>query len=158
MPRYNVTYRCGHTRTENLHGRIVERNLHIKRMQYLPCPECRIERSHMETSLAAAKNAEQGLPELSGSKKQVAWAELIRQTQMIDATRTVEAVLRLARYYAEAGNISPRTRQAKEAEQMARMNALREIDDAKWWIEHRKKYGQRLLEAAEAAPRGEKTE
>lgn len=46
------------------------------------CDECEAKRLAEENAVAAAQNADAGLPALSGSDKQVAWAESIRQSML----------------------------------------------------------------------------
>lgn len=71
MAKYTVTYKCGHTATIQLFGKYDDRERKIAYYKTIDCPECK-------AKAAAEKATEQGLAALTGSPKQVAWAEQIR--------------------------------------------------------------------------------
>lgn len=79
--KYDVTYTCGHVATIQLYGKTSERESRIKYLEgNCVCPEC----------YKAQKT--RGMQELSGSPKQVAWANTIREKVMayIDKTMSIE--------------------------------------------------------------------
>ena len=75
MARYTITYKCGHTEEVQLYGKESERQRKIDWDKTNDCPKCRA----MEAK-EAAKTA--GLPELTGSDKQITWASEIRNTAL----------------------------------------------------------------------------
>lgn len=74
-----ITYRCGHTATVQIYGSAKERD--SKAAWYsrsVDCAECKA-RAQAEINAKAAGQAKaDGLPELTGSDKQIAWAVTIR--------------------------------------------------------------------------------
>ena len=81
-----ITYACGHTTREQLYGPMAQRERTIERALDKLCPECyaaKIEAERAAESAAAAEAAKNaGLPALTGSEKQIAWAESIRAKQV----------------------------------------------------------------------------
>ncbi len=71
MAKYTITYKCGHTAEVQLYGKESERKRKIKWYYTINCPEC-------EAREAAKVADEKGYPELTGTPKQVAWANQIR--------------------------------------------------------------------------------
>lgn len=80
-----LTYACGHTTREQLYGPMAQRERTIERAVERLCPDCyraKIEADRAAESAAAAAAAQaEGLPALTGTPKQVAWAEAIRAKQ-----------------------------------------------------------------------------
>jgi len=83
MAKYSVTYSCGHEGIVNIIGPHKDREWKRQREESKMCPDCwkkyleeERERKNRE---AAEKAAEMELPELTGSPKQVAWANTLRQ-------------------------------------------------------------------------------
>jgi hypothetical protein len=86
MARYKLTHACGHEVTHQIVGRHRERSAAIAREEHRDCRSCYVaarDAARAAAHEAAAKvNAEQGLPDLIGSPKQIAWAEGIRWEAM----------------------------------------------------------------------------
>lgn len=75
----DVIYSCGHTDRIQLYGPGKERERWLYAAeQYKLCPVCLAEQRKQAAIDAAAQNKGAGLPELTGSAKQIAWAEQIR--------------------------------------------------------------------------------
>lgn len=122
--KYDVTYTCGHIATIQLYGKTSERE---KRIKYLEgncvCPECYKAQKDAERKAENEKAAEaaetRGMQELSGSPKQVAWANTIREKAMqyIDKTMNLEdeRVKNLIQY----------------------INTNADTKSASWWIDRR---------------------
>lgn len=73
MAKYDVTYACGHVKTVDLYGKTSERERKIEWMEgNCLCPAC-----YKAEQQAKAKVLD--LPALTGTPKQVAWAEKIRE-------------------------------------------------------------------------------
>lgn len=120
MAKYSITHVCGHGETVHLYGKGTERERRLEWMASQPCLECR----HNAENEAAAKDAEaRGLPALTGSDKQVAWATAIRRT-MLSAMDS-----QLARL------------PEPKPEHMAKIKACRASfdtkTDARYWIDNR---------------------
>ncbi len=80
--KYHGTYSCGHEGTVNIVGPTKDRQWKIDREFSGLCPDCyqkQIEEERAAENEAAEREAEEmELPELSGSPKQVVWANTIR--------------------------------------------------------------------------------
>lgn len=75
MAKYEIKHICGHTETIALFGKHESRYARIEYLEKQECLECRRKR---EAEEAEKIGAGLELPELSGSEKQVAWANTIR--------------------------------------------------------------------------------
>ncbi|MBD5357389.1 MAG: hypothetical protein HDR88_10360 [Bacteroides sp.] len=75
MARYTITYKCGHTAEVQLYGKTAEREKKIAWYRTIDCPDCQ-DKEAKEVAMAA------GLPLLTGSEKQIAWATRIRNTAL----------------------------------------------------------------------------
>lgn len=113
---YDVTHSCGHIERVSLYGPGKVREWRIKQLEQELCPECRAVEFANKCEEDAKKAKELELPVLSGSEKQVAWAETIR----------IGFVNAYENYYAQS---DPGYSEYVEA-------ALRETR-AKWWIDNR---------------------
>jgi len=83
MAKYDIKGSCGHYFTKNLTGHQSSRESYIEwATDRLECPDCykvRLEKERKEASeLAAQQAASENLPTLTGSEKQIRWAESIR--------------------------------------------------------------------------------
>lgn len=92
MAKYDVTYSCGHSGTIQLFGPYKSRDRKIEWYENEGlCPDCYAEKQRQkreeEVKAIAEKNAVNNLPELSGSEKQIAWAEKIRYTLLKDCNQ-----------------------------------------------------------------------
>lgn len=83
MAKYQVEHSCGCVKTYQLYGPTKERESRIAWLETQKCPDCKRERENAENS----KKAEAaGRPELTGSEKQVAWANTIRENAVESIT------------------------------------------------------------------------
>lgn len=79
MAKYTVTRACGHEETVELFGKHRDREWRIENVEAMKlCYDCYQTEREKENAKAAAEAAEIGLPELTGSEKQIGWAEKIR--------------------------------------------------------------------------------
>lgn len=82
MAWYYGTYSCGHEGRTNVVGPTKDRGRKVEWHFSGLCPECykkkQEEKRDAENKEAAEKSAEMELPELSGTEKQVAWANTLR--------------------------------------------------------------------------------
>lgn len=75
MAKYDITHTCGHTSIYNIVGKVADRDGKVSWLESKPCRDCE---RRAENEKAAATNSASGLPALTGSEKQIAWAESIR--------------------------------------------------------------------------------
>lgn len=83
MAKYEIHHCCGHVRTVNLYGKTADRNRTIEWLESQPCPDCKREE---ENEANAKKAAAENRPVLTGSEKQVAWANTIRENTISTIT------------------------------------------------------------------------
>lgn len=128
MAHYTITYSCGHSADKVLYGPEAQRQNYIAyAAKSCLCPACD---KAEDQAVCEAVEAEMGLPVLSGSEKQVAWARDIRAEKVKAAAELIEK----SRPAAEAqGKVEQYEQRAA-----AVMQALCEIAQAKWWIEQRR--------------------
>lgn len=95
------------------------------------CEECAKAEKAAESVLAAERNAAEGLPPLTGTEKQVQWAETIRASKLEHLTRWLagEPVNGILHTLTDADQADPLFQPA--------VDALRGQDSAAWWIEHK---------------------
>ena len=84
MAKYHVQHSCGHTETYNLVGKVNRRQPRADWLAGQPCKECK-------AAEGRALLAEAGI-NLTGSQKQIAWAEKIVM-QMLDNHRSRRALV-----------------------------------------------------------------
>lgn len=97
MAQYTITFSCGHTGTIRLYGKESDRQRSIRYYEENGlCPECykkqqeEAEKKRIEEK--AKEAADLGLSELTGTEKQIAWANKIRVALINDAlTHKAEA-------------------------------------------------------------------
>lgn len=138
MSKYTITHSCGHDETHQLQGKVNSRERKAEWLKSQPCTACRKAAEAADRAEANAKaaeaNAAAGLPELTGSPKQIAWAETIRAQQIADADSTISTM---------EGNMSKAPEgQAEIAEKLldAAKAIYQEIKgqaEASWWIDRR---------------------
>ena len=73
-----ITYACGHTGTVTLSGKADYIEWKAKQIAKKICPECKAEAAEAFHQKVVAENKEAGMIELTGSEKQISWAEEIR--------------------------------------------------------------------------------
>lgn len=79
--KYEIKHSCGHIETVELFGKGEERERKIKWLESQPCFECQKAEANAKAEAEAKEN---GYPELTGTEKQVAWANTLRQ-QFVDS-------------------------------------------------------------------------
>ena len=82
MAKYEGTYACGHDGVVNVIGKMRDRQRKIDYAFSHLCPQCakkeRAQQIVEENKNSEVLSKEYGFPELTGSEKQVAWANTIR--------------------------------------------------------------------------------
>ena len=140
MAKYTVDHTCGHTVTHQLYGPGKDRDRKLAWLETVSCPDCRrtiVEAEREALNGAAAQsNQEAGLPELTGTPKQVAWAESIRA----ELLKTAEAYA--ATCQAAPGNGDEALRVRLLGYVRDGLAELRSHAEAAWWIDQRFSSGQ----------------
>jgi hypothetical protein len=134
MAKHTIAHSCGHEVEHTLFGPYEGRRGRIEELTGNPCPECEQAKRTEATAAANAEAAEAaskaGLPKLTGSEKQIAWAETIRMKVIAQAQ---DAINRTA---------TTPARQAQVAPLLAKLKAQ---TNAAWWIDNRTRSGIELL-------------
>ena len=133
MAYRDVTYTCGHTDRLQFYGREEARDRKQEWLEGRLCPGCYKQKQDAEIAAAS-----EGLGELEGSEKQVAWAKKIRHKKM-------QAVQECRQQYldAQANCVSPGLQPLIDEcdERLAYYDALlTELANertARFWIDHR---------------------
>lgn len=139
MAKYPITYSCGHNGTVVLFGRSADREQRLKWYESVGlCPECYAAQCQQKREIAgqiASLWADaQGIPPLTGTDKQIAWAEVIRYERL---TVLGDYASRVADYH--AGNAE--LMQAFEDT----LAWIGQQAEAKWWIDRRELSLRQLL-------------
>ena len=93
MAKYQITRACGHTETVQIAGAVAGRDRQAAYESGKLCYECykaeQAKQRAAESRVAADSAKSSGLPSLTGSEKQIAWAETIRAAaaQSLNAMR-----------------------------------------------------------------------
>lgn len=118
MAKYTINHTCGHQVTVQLFGKYADRERRIAYLETCECDECRKAKAN---AAAAAAKEERGLPDLTGSEKQIAWANTIRE----QAYKTLDCLTP----YTDKEQVKTIVDGWRE-----KMNAQTQ---AKWWIDNR---------------------
>ncbi len=119
MAKYKVSCpKCEGTRMEQLYGPMDSRKYRLEHNDWT-CEACKAEARNNVNEEAARVNATAGMPELSGSSKQVAWAEGIRA--------------KLVQAFSGKGN----------------QELIKSQTSAAWWIDHRSEINAVIATAQE---------
>lgn len=115
MAHYNITHTCGHEERIELFGKVSGRESRIEWLETQMCRACK-----------AAQDSE-GLPKLSGTEKQTAWAARIRRTFIDQTESQLGHVILTNPLAAEAAN---------ELLNLVK-DSINEQTSAAWWINNR---------------------
>lgn len=153
MAKYTITHECGHTEVVALFGKSSERDRRIKWLESRPCRDC-LRNSEIER--AKVQGEEFGLPGLTGSEKQIAWAITIRSRKVTEFSETTEKA-----YGRRDMILADREKYSKYSdkdldEAMAKLDRANTAmewlystkTESKFWIENRDLTSQELLNYA----------
>jgi hypothetical protein len=123
MAKYNVIRRCGHEETVNLIGKNSDREWRLENVEPDKlCRECweaeKIAEREKANEEARQQAIEQELPILTGSEKQIVWAETIRQSFLNKMQKMI------------------RQRKPIHPLAMQSVDNITNKSTAKWWIEN----------------------
>ena len=120
MAKYEIVYKCGHAETVQLYGPEKDRERRIEYLRACLCPDCyRAQQTEKATDEATAA----GLPELTGSEKQVNWAVTIRS----------KVLQKLADF---RGNLSNQPQEVLDRFDEIAAD-VKGHTEARWWIDRR---------------------
>lgn len=132
MSLYVIPRSCGHTEEVQIQGTDVrgERDRRAARAAERPCAACLDEAREAESAQHARQAAEMGLPPLTGTDRQVRWAQTLR----------IQGVDQVAQLRAEVATfVAQHPDRAGEAAELDRAldASIHRQTAAAWWIEHR---------------------
>ena len=119
--KYMITHSCGHCVEHVLFGPSKDRQRKVEWMETIPCSECQREE---DQKAREEKAKEMGLPELTGTEKQVAWAQKIRLS-ILDTLSEKHTAM-----YCKFDGIT-------EEQYTKAVEYAASIESASWWIENR---------------------
>lgn len=151
MAKYTVNHSCGHDEVVQLVGKHAERDRKLAWLATQDCSECR--KAAFNSANAARAEQVKGSfgsewPALTGSEKQVAWAETIRASLLPAATATmIETEGRMEEARA-SGQYS--AEQVAEAEVMLglmgdTLHYIRNQASSRFWIDNKSATPERFL-------------
>jgi len=136
-----ITHTCGHTETVQMYGTSKERDGKAAWLAGKPCQECQRKAQQAQATESAQA---QGLPTLTGSDKQVAWATTIR-AELLGKVATMRKEF-------EAIGRKQNVTEDVMAAQMGQFDTLAgkvaAQTSASWWIDRRSNSAQALLKDA----------
>jgi hypothetical protein len=118
MAKYIVKHTCGHQVGVQLFGKYADREKRIAWLETQECDECRRAKANAE---AATMKEARGLQDLTGSEKQVAWANTIREK----AYKCLDTLTQFA------------TNDQAKAMMETWKSKMDAETTAKWWIDNR---------------------
>lgn len=116
MAKYHVKHQCGCTVTHHLIGKVDARESRIGWLKTTDCLECQN---------AAAVDANGSLPALSGSPKQISWAETLRATRLEEMT-------------AMAARVQDTADSDIKTQVINAIERISNVTSSKYWIDRRK--------------------
>lgn len=131
MAKYDVECpKCNTSYTVQLYGPGRDREWKLENFDWT-CDDCKEKARQEENQKAAAANADAGLPALTGSEKQIAWAETIRKQKISTLEealthRGISHSLDKDRFHASVA-------------------AIKNNSSARWWIDNRDNHIETLL-------------
>lgn len=143
--KQTIKHSCGHETTQQFYGKHSEREWKIANAENSPCWEC--EKKHRAEE---ATEANKGLVALTGSEKQIAWAEQIRQIMLKNEVSfndiayaiddlPAEEKTKITDHFVAIGQ--PATKASVETAREAFKNEA----SAKFWIENRQELASGLI-------------
>ena len=133
MAKHTIDHACGHQSVQDITGPVRERPGRQSRMAERNCPDCRNAEQDRANQASAQGNDEAGLTPLTGSQKQVAWAESVRADI---CRRTEEWIAEMLEKAVKAGTPQSELEQG-EARYRDLYQKVREMNQASWWIDRR---------------------
>lgn len=157
MAKHTVTHTCGHDETHQLYGPTRDRAYREQRLAERPCSACQDAewhrwRSHENAASALLAEVDQ-LPALTGSEKQIAWAETIRRTALINLVALRAEWEQGIERMIKNGQIDPVAMDAADEAIGAYRTELLAQTRAGWWIDERHRLTERHRMLSFVGPR-----
>ena len=139
MAKYTVIHNCEHEEHLELFGPLKDRAYRLTQLRQRPCHDCQRTSHEGDNDEARVLSHLDGLPVLSGTPGQTAWAESIRRRLITQADAMIAAHA-----------ADPRAQEEPSIMAMwnARLEALRRQTSASWWIDTRGMSPQTVLTMA----------
>jgi DNA-binding transcriptional regulator YiaG len=149
MALYDITRTCGHSEQVQIYGTNShgERERRAKWETTKPCSECPQAARDQANTEAARAASESGLPDLTGSPKQIAWAQSIRLAGLADLEGYAR---RPRRHVSDAAHARMDEALYRILVRIAEAHA-----EAKWWIDNRGNIGAAAHDEMTDADRAE---
>lgn len=139
MAKYTVECPdCGTSYTVQLYGPNKDRQWRLDNFDWT-CDDCKQKARDEENAKAAAVNADAGLPSLTGTEKQIAWAETIRKQKIVSLKDE------LAHYSSPASYLRIRSEDFNQSRYEIALKNLQHKNQSLWWIDNRDTRGAILL-------------
>lgn len=139
MAKVTITYACGHEGTIELFGRSADRERKAAWLASDVCPDCAAKARAEKAAQIAAEAEADGLPKLTGSEKQIVWAEQLRQQFFASADRIrFNAITQTeaTRDKLSADEIAERNRLIRDWDNGVAYIAANKVQSS-WWIDTR---------------------
>ena len=155
MAQYQVECpACNQTYTVRLYGPGRDREYKLNNWDWT-CDSCREKQRYEENAKAAAENAASGLPSLTGTEKQIAWAETLRAERLEMIRKALAGEydsFYLHAYWGEyLGCTFSKCLQPEDPRTAHAIEVLKQQTAARWWIDQREKKIGAVLTALFAA-------
>lgn len=137
MANYTITFSCGHCETRQMYGPVAQRERYVAwAADQGQCKACQAADKADEVK---AVEDEAGLPEMTGSVKQIAWARKIRAEKVGEIVTYIDTMR--AKVPADKTEIY-------EQRVALVMTGLAGKTSASWWIDSRDMGRDRLMQVA----------
>lgn len=101
------------------------------------CPECEQKAREKKAAQLAADAKADGLPELVGSPKQIAWAEQLRSRYIESSGKELDDILMEIARHKESGEYTEGDNLGAKRFEATRTYILTTVSSASWWIDNR---------------------
>jgi len=148
MAKYTIKRRCGHDEVHNICGPVKDRGGKAEWLESGLCRRCwlteQAEARQTTSVIAAATSKANGLPALSGSTKQVEWAEIIRAEKLTEISTHYAQMLEK---WASMDLTTSQTEQIERGKVMfaTGLAALKSESRAAWWIDNKDRPGRLIV-------------
>ena len=140
MAKHTIVRACGHTEVVTIRGSAKRLDLKLGRERARTCRACYVESQRAQAEAAAEA---EGLPTLTGTPKQVAWALTLRHEALSHAEAYLDGLRGSGRL---KGRVA-RDVELFEAQKERLLEPMRAQSEAAWWIDRRHDSPVALLES-----------
>ena len=140
--KYDITYSCGHNGRIDLGGRTKDREYYLRREAEKLCPECQAKQDEKDFEEVRKSWEEKGLPALTGTTKQILWADQIRNAAIEEAYKALEMLKRMIEKRPD--RVRPDATEYVANFEKVKQFDLNEHKKASFWIESGMGMGHRM--------------